>query len=300
VKKKRGLKQAASNYFPEPFVSIANISSSENPEKARSRQRSSWRVRLSTIAALALLLGGCLDSPDHVTATYDVGIWAGTGSSPTSVRATFEAVRASGFIYDTLTAAELIGGTGDVSIYRYKMIIFPDGDQRAYSEYLGGAGRAIIRDYVAGGGGFIGFGAGGGLAGADSLTWPGIGIIPATTDYPISQIATPPVHTLTDVFRTEDAGDVLGSNAYRSLYTGGPQFFPFTNYRLWVSYRYHVTGGAAAITALYRNGRVFVTGFQPEYEEGSMRDSTNFADELPDPESEWELIRLAIAFCVER
>jgi len=277
------------------------VTSRKKPKKAAS-PRARFNGLFSVCVVLtATLTVSCWRPITPVEADCDVGIWTGTGSFAPSVRATFEAVRVSGFTFDTLTTAELVGNdASEKTIYRYKAIIFPGGDQREYSEYLGSAGRAIIREYVADGGGYIGFGAGGGLAGADSLSWPGIGIIGASTDYPVVQIATPPAHTLTDVSRGENSGPIHGDNGYRSTYNGGPQFFPYTNYQLWTTYRYNVTGTASAMTGEYHAGRVFVTGFQPELEEGLMRDSTSFADEFPDPETEWDLIRRAIAYCTSR
>lgn len=53
---------------------------------------------------------------------------------------------------------------------------------------------------------------------------------------------------------------------------------------------YTDTGYAGMIAFEYGNGTVFLSGPHPEYEEGSMRDDTDFWDSEPDPDSEWNFM----------
>ncbi len=53
---------------------------------------------------------------------------------------------------------------------------------------------------------------------------------------------------------------------------------------------YTDTGYAGMIAFEYGNGTVFLSGPHPEYEEGSMRDNTDFWDSEPDPDSEWNFM----------
>lgn len=53
---------------------------------------------------------------------------------------------------------------------------------------------------------------------------------------------------------------------------------------------YADSGYAGMIVFKYGNGTVFLSSPHPEYEEGSMRDGTNFWDHSPDPDSEWGLM----------
>jgi glutamine amidotransferase-like uncharacterized protein len=53
---------------------------------------------------------------------------------------------------------------------------------------------------------------------------------------------------------------------------------------------YTDTGLAGMIVFEYGNGTVFLSSPHPEYEEGSMRDGTDFWDTIPDPDSEWNLM----------
>ena len=50
---------------------------------------------------------------------------------------------------------------------------------------------------------------------------------------------------------------------------------------------YTDTGFPSMIAFKYGNGTVFLSSPHPEYEEGSMRDNTDFWDTIPDPDSEW-------------
>ncbi len=53
---------------------------------------------------------------------------------------------------------------------------------------------------------------------------------------------------------------------------------------------YTDTGLPGMIVFEYGNGTVFLSSPHPEYEEGSMRDGTDFWDRDPDPDSEWNLM----------
>jgi len=256
------------------------------------------RKSLASPFLLILLIVGIGCGPDpsrEDEPSIDVGVYIGEGVFAPSVRASIEAIRAN-YSFDTLTAEDLVNG----GIYRFRAVLMPGGDQHIYSDYFGPVARSIIREYVRVGGGYIGFGAGGGLAASDSIDWPGIGLIAAVTAYPLHQIAPPPFYVLTDVVRGDYPGPIEGALFYRTLYYSGPQFIPFRSENLWISYRYQVTGGVAAITAVFGAGHVFAAGFQPEFEEGSSRDSVDFADDLLDPESEWSLIREAVRYCLAR
>jgi len=53
---------------------------------------------------------------------------------------------------------------------------------------------------------------------------------------------------------------------------------------------YTDSGFAGMIAFEYGNGTVFLSSPHPEYEEGSMRDGTDFWDSNPDPDSEWDFM----------
>jgi glutamine amidotransferase-like uncharacterized protein len=53
---------------------------------------------------------------------------------------------------------------------------------------------------------------------------------------------------------------------------------------------YTDSGLAGIIAFEYGNGTVLLSSLHPEYEEGSLRDGTDFWDTIPDPDSEWNLM----------
>ncbi|MBN2229357.1 MAG: hypothetical protein JW779_07155 [Candidatus Thorarchaeota archaeon] len=61
---------------------------------------------------------------------------------------------------------------------------------------------------------------------------------------------------------------------------------------------YTDTGYAGMIAFEYCEGTVFLSSPHPEYEEGSMRDGTDFWDTDPDPDSEWNLMLKVVLWLV--
>ncbi len=181
---------------------------------------------------------------------------------------------------------------------RFACLLFPAGDAHYYSELSGPVGRGNIRSYVASGGGFIGFGAGGAFAATDSGNWPGVGLIPGTTRYPSASIVPNPYYGMIEIEKGPSPGLVARGSRYQSMYRGGPEFFPTNERAVTVDYHYFEVGSAAAIGGEFGIGRFWVAGFQPEFEEGSARDGTNYGDDLSDIESEWELIDAALNTCI--
>lgn len=62
---------------------------------------------------------------------------------------------------------------------------------------------------------------------------------------------------------------------------------------------YTDSGFAGMIAFEYGNGTVFLSSPHPEYEEGSMRDNTDFWDTNPDPDSEWTLMMKVCQWLLE-
>ncbi len=242
------------------------------------------------------LIVACDDSakPAKPETLFDVGIYTGDGAFSQSVKACFAVVRFAGFTCDTLRLEEI----ADSKLQRFAVILFPGGDAHLYSDLVGPVGRGYIRSYVADGGGYIGFGAGGAFAASDSGNWPGIGIISGTTRYPSERVFPNPHYGMIEIERTPSPGIVARGLRYQTLYRGGPEFFPANSSAFTVDYQYYGLGSAAVISGEYGYGHFWVSGFQPEFEEGNPRDGTTFGDDLADVDSEWELIQAALDNCV--
>lgn len=250
------------------------------------------------LAGLSLhLVMGCVEdrtTPKGAGPPADVGVYGGDGTLDASVRASFAAVADAGFSSDTLTLADIVAGGLD----RFRVVLIPGGDAHTYSTDFGPVGRSQLRQWVSSGGGYIGFGGGGAVAASDSGNWPGIGLVSGSALWPLSQIAPYPHLAMTEVVAPEHRGPVARRIRYQTLYYGGPEFRPTDPSRIFADYNYQLTGTPAALTAEYGFGRIWVAGFQPEIEEGSPRDSTDFGDDFQDPDSEWELIKAALEHCI--
>ncbi|MFW9933673.1 MAG: BPL-N domain-containing protein [Candidatus Thorarchaeota archaeon] len=53
---------------------------------------------------------------------------------------------------------------------------------------------------------------------------------------------------------------------------------------------YQDTGYPCTLALHYGDGKVFLSSPHPEYEEGSLRDNTDYYDTLDDPDSEWDFM----------
>jgi glutamine amidotransferase-like uncharacterized protein len=82
------------------------------------------------------------------------------------------------------------------------------------------------------------------------------------------------------------------------LYYNGPFFKPDPGAEVDIVGRYEI-GGAPALVALeYGDGRVFLTGPHPEWEEDSERDSVAYFDDFEDRGSDWNLMLRATRWCL--
>ena len=175
------------------------------------------------------------------------------------------------------------------------MVVVPGGDPEEMSQSLGAVGRAKIEQFVASGGGYIGCGTGAVLAGYGSGLATGIGLFSGETRYPLDRIAPYPNYVLTDI-RLVDPFHYIGNQGagqaeyYSTLYRWGPDFFVTAQSGADVIYNYETTDTPACIALDYLFGTVVLFGFHPEFEEGDDRDSTTFADNLGDSESEWGIL----------
>jgi len=240
---------------------------------------------------------GCIDDePSGGAAMVDVGVYVGAGVWEASVKAAFSALQSMNFSLDSIETVEILQG----SFKHCRILLVPGGDARLYSEALGTVGRDRIRHYAARGGGYIGFGGGAALAGADSGARLGLGLLTTSARWPVDLIAVYPQWTMTAVYLRQPEHPVgRGFHPrFTTLYRWGPDFPNPDPARVDVLSEYLVTGTPAAVATEYGAGAVVLFGFQPEFEEGSARDSSGFGGDLNDPESEWPLIENAVKYCL--
>ena len=136
-----------------------------------------------------------------------------------------------------------------------KLWVQPGGTSKTASQYMGPVYLAHIRDFVANGGGYVGFCAGGFLSTlkVGNSDQEGLGIIPGTTQ----------AWDLTDKARVTQ---VQWEGKSRYLYFHGGPYFDLSgvsdpNLKVVATY---ADGKVAAIETKFGKGKVFVTGAHPE------------------------------------
>jgi len=245
------------------------------------------------------LLTGCQDGPggSH-SPTADAVVFSGYGTWSPSVIAVTMMLRARGLVTDT------IGSVGSLAenLGNYQILVIPGGDPDNLLPELGPVGRSAILSFVNGGGGCLGLGGGAAVLSRTVNSRDGIPLLQGEARWPVAEIGLPPNYLLTDVSLAAPDHPLGfgGRNLYTTLYRWGPRFIPADSALVDVIYRYETTGAAAAVAFRYGFGTVFLAGFQPEIEENSDRDSTDFAQELADPETEWDMLERALDYCWPR
>jgi glutamine amidotransferase-like uncharacterized protein len=177
---------------------------------------------------------------------------------------------------------------------------------------LGPNGKAIVRDFVRGGGGYVGICLGALFASSAGDLWgdawgegglyldlfPGAahcgqpdvaprGSWPLMIDLVVSDQAHPIAKTLPKKLRVV-------------AYPNGPYFQPRPGSRVTVVARFAITGNPAMVASEYGKGRVFLSGPHPEIEVDSDRDGSTRFDQLSDEGSEWPLLLAAMQWITAR
>jgi len=249
------------------------------------------------VCVLIVFIGGC-DSlnPSTDGEEVEVGIYNGNGSWDVSVKALTLAVTEAGFEVQLFNENDVF----ENDIKRFRMIIFPGGNPQDYSSALSSIGIKRVQNYINFGGNFFGVGGGAAIADIDSGLFGGIGIFDGDAVWPINQIAQYPESVLTEIVKSNDDHPISRGMAekFTTLYRWGPYFIPYQPDNMRVIFDYVLIESPAMVSFTFGMGRVVLAGFQPEIEENDDRDGSDFADDLYDPESEWEMIEKSIEFCL--
>jgi len=203
-----------------------------------------------------------------------------------------------GALVTVVNASDVTGG----GLVNYDVFVMPGGN--AWDQYQGlgyEEGGSRIRNFVNGGGGYIGICAGAYYA-CDYIVWEGnqynytIGLFRGHGDGAIDEIAPWPNYAMTKiniVNHTHPITESLSDNM-SILYYGGPEFHPYAGASVTILGRYEVNGEAAIVAQEYGSGKIFLTGPHPEIEEDSDRDDVSWGDWLSDQGSDWPLMRAAL------
>ena len=196
---------------------------------------------------------------------------------------------------DILDASDIsAGGLSD-----FDMIVVPGGWAGDYNTDLAGSGIIEIRNFIRDGGAFFGVCAGA-YFGCDKLLWEG-GVLEYPLNLydgygigPVEEIATWPNRDMTEIVinQTSPLIDLSGEPANHTIqYFGGPYFDIAGKEGIHSLATYAANDESAMIAFEYEDGRVFLSGPHPEWEEDSDRDnSVGWDAAFDDFGSEWDMM----------
>ncbi|MBN1215560.1 MAG: hypothetical protein JXA99_08950 [Candidatus Lokiarchaeota archaeon] len=192
------------------------------------------------------------------------------------------------------------------------IIIFPGGNNIYWSD-LGIEGRDIIRDFINNGGGYMGFCAGAFYACFSTVWYPFEGADPLPEDKdefldlfdgvgtgPIYEISEFPGSAMTQI-DIENQEHMITHSLPESMtiyYEGGPYLEPNINADVTILGIFNEINKPAMLCFEYGNGKVFISGPHPEFEEDSDRDGLAPWVDMSDVESDWELLKQVVQWLV--
>ena len=189
-------------------------------------------------------------------------------------------------------------------------LYIPGGDMYQYSIEISAEGRENIQSFVEAGGGYIGVCEGAFFA-SESYRWANpkhrcmkstLGLLEGTAFGPIDALSHYPNYTMCMISIVGNAHIIVDSEpeVHWMLYDGGPAFAPRPAANAVILAKYGQSNDTAIVAFEKGQGRVFLIGAHPEFEEGSERDGVTFENELEDNGSEWNLMRNALLWCIRK
>jgi glutamine amidotransferase-like uncharacterized protein len=232
----------------------------------------------------------------------DIALYSDQGTNKDCTRATQEMFEWLGYTVELIKADYI----NKVGLDSFRMLCVPGGDMYQYSLDISLEGKENVRDFIRGGGSYIGI-CGGAYFTGEKVFWQGyrlpmtpLAIFPGTTQGPINDIAPYPHCVMCEVNIVDSTHPIMQSelDSMWIIYCYGPMLLPKANADVDILGKYEIVNQPAIIAFEYENGRVFVIGTHPEFEEDSERDGVNFGDEFDDRGSDWELMRKAVHWCL--
>jgi len=178
---------------------------------------------------------------------------------------------------------------------KYDLILFPGGDMWVYKSHLSATGINKIKEYVQFGGGYIGICAGSYFA-ADKIVWrgwaneprqyltiTGLGLFSGIADGPIDDYA--PTYQDYNCIVNINRSYPITKDIPQQLdyaYSFGPKFIIEDSSNVSILGRTASGNNSVVLAVQYEQGRVFLTGLHPEFDEDK---------------SSWKMISNAILWC---
>ncbi len=229
-----------------------------------------------------------------------VGLYADDGAAEACVTAATGMFEWMGYTVEQIVADTI----NDKDISRFDLLYFPGGSSDPFKADISAEGKDKIRQLVESGGCFVGTCAGA-LFAAERAVWEGEGeagetlaLFPGTVDGPIPEIYAHPGYGMCQVnLEPHSITDGI-QEPIQILYYNGPFFRPKPSAQVAVIGRYQIGNEPALVASEYGQGRVFLTGPHPEWEEDDDRDGVDYFDHFDDQGSDWDLMRNAVRWCL--
>jgi glutamine amidotransferase-like uncharacterized protein len=184
----------------------------------------------------------------------------------------------------------------------FVVLCVPGGDMYQYSQDISSKGFENIRDFVRGGGGYLGI-CGGAYLASERIVWRGrqlqmrsLELFHGSAEGPIDDIVPYPNYTVCKINILDFEHPITRSEPDFEwmLYYWSPKLVPYEDAEVTILGRYDGVDQPSVLSFEYGHGRVFLIGAHPEIEEDDERDGVDFADELYDHGSDWDLMKKAV------
>lgn len=256
------------------------------------------------ILSLSLLLTIGCKSTENDNIIPKIALYSGSGTGDGCVLATTKMFEWMDLQVTQINADSI----NNSSLEKFDLICFPGGNMFQYSQDISSGGMNKIRNFINNGGCYIGI-CGGSYFAGKQVIWQGnqlpmnsLEIFPGTTQGPVDEIAPCPDCVMCKVNIVNNSHPITQTEPDSAWiqYCYGPIFLPDENAEIDILGRYEI-GDQPAIAAFeYGNGRVFIIGTHPEFEENSDRDGFPASDEMDDKGSDWELMKKAVEWCLKK
>jgi glutamine amidotransferase-like uncharacterized protein len=254
----------------------------------------------------SLSLAQCEDGTEGLSgdagAARNAAVYVGRGADEDCVQATASMLEWMGFEVAAIDADFIDHDTMD----GFDLVCFPGGNMYEYAELMSSAGKQKIKGFVGGGKAYLGI-CGGAYFAASEVVWQrqtlpmvSLSLFQGTARGPIDEIVAYPDYGICAVEPVVSTHPITQSlpDTMWVLYYWGPSLEPEDTEAIAILAEYSDVDLPAVLAFEFGEGRVFLIGAHPEFEEGSDRDGVEFADELDDKGSDWEFMRAAVSWAL--
>jgi glutamine amidotransferase-like uncharacterized protein len=200
----------------------------------------------------------------------------------------------------------------------YDVLAWPGGNADVSEDVMGELGKENIQSFINNGGGYLGICAGANYASDVHISkfdpespppdyWVrgdelNLDLFQGVAIHVVEEICPHGVDATAKINIVNHNHPITNSLPDQMFiyYAGGSELLPYEGANVTILGTYNATGMPAIVAFEYGNGRVFLMGPHPEFEEESDRDGLPYEAPMYDPESEWPFILNAIEWLAQK